>query len=105
MRGVQTDIHMTVYTQSMGKTNSSYSDMNKNYMFQGKVIILRTTTTTTTILWTPWTLSGITWVSLYQKGKTNLDLLEQEKVSGTSTQTGNQYHASIPPFSFYRWDA
>jgi len=24
----------------------------------------------------PWTLSGTTWVSQYQKGKTNLDLLE-----------------------------
>jgi len=27
-------------------------------------------------------LSGTTWVSQYQKGKTNLDLLEQQKVSG-----------------------
>jgi len=37
----------------------------------------------------PWTLSGTTWVSQYQKGKTNqegktnLDLLEQEIVSGS----------------------
>jgi len=31
----------------------------------------------------PWILSGITRVSQYQKGKTNLDLLEQEIVSGT----------------------
>jgi len=31
----------------------------------------------------PWTLSGTTWVSWYQKGKTNLDLLEQEIVSGS----------------------
>ena len=30
---------------------------------------------------TPWTLSGTTWVSRYQKGKTNLDLLEQEIVN------------------------
>jgi len=34
----------------------------------------------------PWTVSGTTWVSRYQKGKTNLDLLEQEtvRVSGIS---------------------
>jgi len=31
----------------------------------------------------PWTVSGTTWVSRYQKGKTNLDLLEQETVSGS----------------------
>ena len=29
-----------------------------------------------------WILSGTTWVSLYQKGKASLDLLEQEIVSG-----------------------
>jgi len=28
-------------------------------------------------------LSGTTWVNQYQKGKTNLDLLEQETVSGS----------------------
>jgi len=28
-------------------------------------------------------LSGSTWMSRYQKGKTNLDLLEQETVSGS----------------------
>jgi len=28
-------------------------------------------------------LSGTTWVSWYQKGKTNLDLLEQETVCGS----------------------
>jgi len=49
-------------------------------------------------------LSGTTQVSWYQKGNTNLDLLEQETVSGsglmghmqvcTSPQTHN--HASIP---------
>jgi len=53
-------------------------------------------------------MSGTTRVSWYQKGKTNLDLLEQEMVSGsgiswamqicTSAQTDN--HASIPPLSF-----
>jgi len=52
--------------------------------------------------------SGTTQVSQYQKGKTNLDLLEQEIVSGsdiswdickcTSPQTDN--HASILPLSF-----
>jgi len=31
----------------------------------------------------PWTLSGTTRVSRYQKGKTNLDLLEQKTVSGS----------------------
>jgi len=31
----------------------------------------------------PWTLSRTTQVSRYQKGKTNLDLLEQEIVSGS----------------------
>ena len=31
----------------------------------------------------PWTLSGTTRVSQYQKGKTNLNLLEQEIVSGS----------------------
>ena len=57
-----------------------------------------------------WTLSGTTWVSRYQKGKINLDLLEQEIVSGsgitwaimqicTFSKTGN--HASIPPLSFF----
>ena len=30
-----------------------------------------------------WILSGTTWVSQNQKGKTNLDLLEQETVSGS----------------------
>jgi len=33
--------------------------------------------------YSPWTLSGTTRVSQYQKGKTNLDLLEQETVSGS----------------------
>jgi len=30
----------------------------------------------------PWTLSGTTQVNRYHKGKTNLDLMEQEIVSG-----------------------
>jgi len=30
-----------------------------------------------------WILSRTTWVSQYQKGKTNLDLLEPEIVSGS----------------------
>jgi len=59
-------------------------------------------------------LSGSTWVSQYQKGKTNLDLteardsewqwhqLEHMQVC-TSLQTDN--HASTPPLSFYRPDA
>jgi len=56
----------------------------------------------------PWTLSGTTRVSRYQKGKTNLDLLQQEVVSGSgiswadhmqiSPETDN--HASISPLSF-----
>jgi len=32
----------------------------------------------------PWTACGTTWVSRYQKGKTSLNLLEQETVSGSS---------------------
>ena len=61
-------------------------------------------------------LSGTTWVSQYQKSKTNLDLLEQETVSGsgiswaicksTSPQADN--HASTPRSHhsvFYRPDA
>jgi len=31
----------------------------------------------------PWTVSGTTRVNQYQKGETNLDLLEQEMVSGS----------------------
>jgi len=46
------------------------------------------THTHTTILLLFWNMSGTTWVSRYQKGKTkkvktNLDLLEQEIVSGS----------------------
>jgi len=42
-----------------------------------------TTTTTTIVLWLFWILSRTTRVSQYQKGKTDLDLLEQETVSGS----------------------
>ena len=65
-----------------------------------------------------WILSGTTWVSRHQKdkirkGKTNLDLLEQEIVSGSgitqaickSAPWPRHNHSSIPPFSFYRLDA
>jgi len=41
------------------------------------------TYTHTTVLRPSWILSGTTWVSRHQKGKTNLDLLEQEIVSGS----------------------
>ena len=58
--------------------------------------------------------SGITQVSLYQKGKTNLDFTEARDSEWqwhqlgcmqvcTSLQTDN--HASTPPLSFYRPDA
>jgi len=48
-------------------------------------------------------------VSWYQKGKTNLDLLEQEIVTVavkicTSLQTSDN-HASTPPLSLYRPEA
>jgi len=39
--------------------------------------------THTTILWPSWILSRTTWVSRHQKGKINLDLLEQETVNGS----------------------
>jgi len=43
----------------------------------------------------PWTVSGTNWVNQYQKGKTNLDLLEQEIVSGSfiSWAYANLHHA------------
>jgi len=41
------------------------------------------TVTIHTILRPSWILSGTTWVSRHQKGKTNLDFLEQEIVSGS----------------------
>jgi len=41
------------------------------------------THTHTTVLRLSWILSGTTWVSWHQKGKTSLDLLEQQIVSGS----------------------
>jgi len=59
-------------------------------------------------------LSGTTWVSWYQKGKTNLHFTEARDSEWqwhqlghmqlcTSLQTDN--HASTPPLRFYRPDA
>jgi len=56
----------------------------------------------------PWTLSGTTQVSQYQKGKTSLDLLKQEIVSGSgvswaickSVPRPIQNLAGTPPLSF-----
>jgi len=39
--------------------------------------------THTTVLRRSWILSGTTWVIRHQRGKTSLDLLEQEIVSGS----------------------
>jgi len=69
-------------------------------------VVTSTTTTTTTILWLSGFCPGLPGWASYQKGKTNLDLLEQEIVSGsgiswaicTSPQTDN--HTSTPPLSF-----
>jgi len=55
-----------------------------------------------------WILSGTTQVSLHLKGKSNLDLLEQEIVSGSdiswdickSAPHPKHNHASIAPLSF-----
>jgi len=48
----------------------------------------------------PWTLSGTTRESRYQKGKTNLDLLEQETVSGSTPHqhTATQFFTGRMPF-------
>jgi len=78
------------------------------------------THTHTTVLLLFWNITGTTRVSRYQKGKTrkvktNLDLLEQEIVSGSGICWAGLYaslhlitdnHANIPPLSFfYRPDA
>jgi len=76
------------------------------------------THTHTIVLLLFWNLSGTTQVSRYQKGKnrqvkTNLDLLEQEIVSGSgicwaiyaSLHLIPNDYANIPPLSFYRPDA
>jgi len=75
-----------------------------------KIMHIHTHTHTHTIvLLLFWNLSGTTWVSRYQKGKnqegkTNLDLLEQEIVSGSgicwailSLHLIPDNHANIPP--------
>jgi len=63
------------------------------------------TTTTTTIL----RLSGNTWVSRYQKGKTNMDFTEARDREWQWHQLGHMQictsphtdnHASTPPLSF-----
>jgi len=68
--------------------------------------------THTTVLLLVWNMSGSTQVSRYQKGKTkkvktNLDLLEQETVSGSGiwwaickSALHADNHANIPPLSF-----
>jgi len=70
--------------------------------------------THTTILRLSWILSGTTRVSRHQKGKTNLDLLEQEIVSGIGIRWATWKSAAWPrhittPAShhsfFYRLDA
>jgi len=57
------------------------------------------------LLTASWTVSGTTQVSQYEKGKTNLDLMEQEIVSGigiskSASCPSQNNHASIPPLSF-----
>ena len=60
-----------------------------------------------------WILSRTTQVSWHQKGKTNMDILEQETVSASgiswaickSAAHPRHNHTSIPPLSFYRLDA
>jgi len=72
--------------------------------------------THTIVLLLFWNLSGTTRVSRYQKaktrkGKTNLDLLEQETVAVASAGLYASLHlipdnhTNIPPLSFYRPDA
>jgi len=51
----------------------------------------------------PWTVAGTIWVSSYHKGKTNLDLLEQEIVSGSGISWAickSAPHPSTPPLGF-----
>jgi len=58
--------------------------------------------------------SGTTWVSQYQKGKTNLDFTEARDSEWLWHQLGHMQvctllqadnHASTPPLNFYRPDA
>jgi len=50
----------------------------------------------------PWTSSGTTRVSRYQKGKTYLDLLEQEIVSGICKSAPRLRQITTPESHFYR---
>jgi len=59
------------------------------YMTGANVVVMNTHTHTNTILQSSWILSGITWVSRHQKGKTNLDLLQQKIVSGSGIKINN----------------
>jgi len=45
-----------------------------------------------------WILSGTTWVSQHQKGKTNLDLLRQEIVSGSGISWAVYKSAPLPRY-------
>jgi len=56
---------------------------NKMHILLLCIFINTHTHTHTTVLRPSWMLSGTTRVSRHQKGKTNLDLLEQEIVSGS----------------------
>ena len=58
-------------------------DAFKGYVTNIQNHVLTYQTTTTATVYGPWTLSGTTQVSWYQKDKTNLDLLQQETVSGS----------------------
>jgi len=55
------------------------------------------THTHTTVLLLFWILSGTTQVSRYQKGNTNLDLLEQEIVSGSGICWGPYANLHLTP--------
>jgi len=80
----------------------------------GNSVIAMHTHTHTTVLLLFWNMSRTTRVNRYQKGKTrkvktNLDLLEQEIVSGCGNCWATVYaslhlipdnHANIPPLSF-----
>ena len=66
--------------------------------------------THTIVLLLFWNLSGTTRVSRYQKGKTNLDLLEQETASGSGIcwaicKSAPHPRQLRPPHSYYRPDA
>jgi len=77
------------------------------------VLQTHTHTTHTTVLLLVWNMSGSTRVSRHQKGKTkkvktNLDLLEQETVSGSGicwaiwkSAPHADNHANTPPLSFF----